>query len=127
MKSSVIFLNIGRGILAIGLALFTISLFPSPAFDACFPDNDSFVCSQWSNIFAGLVFILIAYYFGPKSKYHYLPVFIVFLFIGSAENIRFGEQLLDMLSQAPFQTFYHGGMIALLCIVTIKSFKGKWV
>ena len=127
MESSAIFSNIGRSVLALCLALFIIFWFPSPAFDACFPDNTSFVCSQWLNIFTGFIFILIAYYLGPKSKYHYFPVFILFTFIGSAENIRFGGQLLDILYQVPFQAFYYGGIIALICIVIIKFFKSSWV
>jgi hypothetical protein len=127
MKSSSIFANVGRSILAIALALFIIFWFPSPAFDACFPDNTAFVCSEWPNIFAGLIFIMISYYLGPKSRYHYFPVLIIFSFIGSAQNIRFGGQLLDILYQIQFQAFYYGGVIALLCIVIIKFIKSSWV
>ena len=127
MDSSGIFLNIGKSILALAIALFVIFWFPSPAFDACFPDNNSYVCGQWPKIFAGCVFTLVSYFLGPKSKYHYFPVFMLFAYIGSAEHIRFGGQLLDVLLQIPFQTFYYGGIIALVIIIAVKFIKRNWV
>lgn len=52
------------------------------------------------------VFILVSYFLGLKSKYYYFSVFMLFANIGSAECIRFGGQLLDVLFQIPFQTFF---------------------
>jgi|TARA_R110000868_G_scaffold147127_1_gene368333 hypothetical protein len=127
MDKSSIFANIGRSIAALFVALFIIFWIPSPAFDTCFPDNTSYVCGQWPNIFAGLVFVLISYYLGPKSKYHYISALLIFAFIGSAENIRFGGQILEILAEAPFQTFYYGGLVSLLVIVAIKYINVRWV
>ncbi|MBU1311433.1 MAG: hypothetical protein KKE30_18070 [Gammaproteobacteria bacterium] len=122
-----IFANIGRSIAALCIALFIVFWFPSPAFDACFPDNSSYVCGQWPNLFAGLVFVLVGYYLGPKSKYHYIPGLLIFGFLGSAEHIRFGGQLLEILAEAPFQSFYYGGLVSLLVIVAIKYVNNRWV
>jgi hypothetical protein len=52
---------------------------------------------------------------------------MLFAYIGSAEHIRFGTELLDILFQLPFQTFYYGGIIALVVITAVKFIKLNWV
>jgi len=116
-----IYSNIGRSIAAQCLALFVIFWFPSPIFEVCLLDENSYLCGQLPEIFAGFMFVLASFYLGPKSKFHYMSVFILFAYIGSAKNIRFGGQIFEVLADVPFQTFYYGGALALLIIVVLKS------
>lgn len=126
MEVSSIYLNIGKSVLALALPLFIISQFPQPAFGGCFPDNNSLVCSDWLNILSGLVFALTSYYLGPKINYHYYLSLVIFILIGSVDNIRSGLELREVLSDIPFQSFYYGGIIGLIFITIVKALKKDW-
>ncbi len=90
MKTQGRMLKIARSVGAISVALFCLWLFPSPAFDACSHGSNAFVCGYWPDLLMGFVFVALGYLLGPTSWLHYSILFVLFTFLGSAENIRFG-------------------------------------
>jgi hypothetical protein len=124
MRSQAKLFKIVRSIGSITIALYCLSLFPSPAFDACTHGSSAFVCGQWPDLLMGALFVTICYFAGPKNKIHYIFIFVFYLFLGSAENIRFGSYH-DAIYQAPFQEFYYGGIISVLLIASFFTIKSK--
>jgi hypothetical protein len=112
-----------RSAIAIFAGLYCLWLFPSPAFDACFPYSGSqYGCGVWPDIYAGFSFLMITFFVGPAKSWHYLIVLILFLFVGSAELIRFGS-IQDALFYAPYQRFYYGGAIAMAVYFTFRHYR----
>ena len=126
MRSQTQILIIIRSIGSITIAMYCLSLFPSPAFDVCTHVSSSFVCGQWPDLLMGALFVIIGYFAGPKNKIHYIVIFVFYLFLGSAENIRFGSYS-DAIYQAAFQEFYYGGIISVFLIASFFSIKSKVV
>lgn len=117
-------LKIGRSIGAISVAFFCLWLFPSPAFDACSDGNNAFICGHWPDLLTGFLFVACGYLLGPRTKAHSLILLMLFLFLGSAETIRFGS-LIDAFVYAPFQEFYYGGFIAIFLLLLFYVVKDK--
>ena len=116
MNPSSIYINIARSLLAIGLAIYSISLFPQPAFDVCISNISSFYCDHWHITLPGFTFVLIGYVIGPRNKFYHLVLFCIFVLFGIAENIRSGESLFEILPYLYLNTFYYGGIIAILSV-----------
>ncbi|MEC9429175.1 MAG: hypothetical protein VX781_07270 [Pseudomonadota bacterium] len=110
-------------IVAIALAVFCLWLFPSPAFDACFPNpNGQYGCGVWPDILAGFTFVLICFFGGPVNKWHYGIASLLFVFLGSAEVIRFGG-FSEVLLYAPYQKFYYGGIVAFAAYLGFRRLR----
>ena len=102
-----------RSFAAIAVGFYCLWLFPSPAFDGCFPySGGQFGCGVWADIYAGFLFLFITLFGGPARRWHYSIALVLFLFVGSAELIRFGS-IKDALFYAPYQEFYYGGLISM--------------
>ena len=67
---------------------------------------------MWADIYAGFLFLFITLFGGPARRWHYSIALVLFLFVGSAELIRFGS-IKDALFYAPYQEFYYGGLISM--------------
>ncbi len=124
MRNQLHIIEIVRSIGSIVIAMFCLSLFPSPAFDACTHGNSAFDCGLWPDFLMGVLFVTTGYFIGPKNNVHYIILFVLYLFLGSAENIRFGNYS-DALYQAPFEEFYYGGIISAFFIALFFITKSK--
>ena len=120
MKAQLLYSPYFRSLLGLGLSCFILWLFPSPAFDACFPyQGGQFGCGVIPDVLAGFVFILVCLVIGPSSKWHYIIMLLVFCFLGIAELIRFGD-LDHLFINVLHQEFYYGGAFATALYLLIK-------
>ena len=76
-------------------------------------------------LLSGFIFVAVSYFLGPRKIFHYAVLLVVFILLGSLENIRFGR-LIDAIYQIPFQNFYYGGFAAILLFVVFNISRERW-
>lgn len=126
MKPQLIFSPYLKSVVAIFVACVLLWFFPSPAFDACFPNKGGqYGCGVLPDFLAGFIFLLVCFFAGPTKKWHYVIVVLLFSFLGIAELIRFGS-LEELLFYAPYQEFYYGGLLAMALYFGARYLRYKW-